>query len=368
MTKELNKETLLKTLSRVNDPDFKKDLVTLNMIDNIEIDSTQIKFTVVLTTLACPLKDKIMQDCIDAIKEDWGDNYKIEIDFDSKITTKRKEVKDMLPGVKNIIAVASGKGGVGKSTVSVNLAISMAKNGAKVGIIDADIYGPSIPLMFGLKGKRPKVEEHDGKHYILPIEQYGVKCLSIGFLVDEKQAVVWRGPMVSSALKQFVTDCIWGDLDYLILDLPPGTGDIHLTLAQTIPLTGAVVVTTPQEVAIADAKKAIGMFQMPNINIPIIGVVENMAYFTPPELPENKYYIFGKDGGKRTAEEYDIPFLGQIPIEEQLREGGDIGKPSVLYGNEILQKSFSNLAANTERYIAIRNASIKATDAPLVNQ
>lgn len=364
---ELNKDNLLQTLSRVDDPDFKKDLVTLKMIDNIEISPDSIKFTVVLTTLACPLKDKIMQDCIDAIEEDWGSDRKIEIDFDSKITTRRNETKDLLPGVKNIIAVASGKGGVGKSTVAVNLAISMAKNGAKVGLIDADIYGPSIPLMLGLKGKRPKVEEHDGKHYILPIEQYGVKCLSIGFLVDEKQAVVWRGPMVSSALKQFVTDCIWGELDYLILDLPPGTGDIHLTLAQTIPLTGSIIVTTPQEVAIADARKAIGMFQMPNINVPIIGIVENMSYFTPPELPDKKYYIFGKEGGKKTADEYDLPFLGQIPIEEKLREGGDIGKPSILYGNEIVQKSFSNLAANTERFIAVRNASISADKVPATN-
>ncbi|MEX2590868.1 MAG: Mrp/NBP35 family ATP-binding protein [Chitinophagales bacterium] len=365
---ELNKENLLNTLSRVEDPDFKKDLVSLKMIDDIEIEPGKIAFTVVLTTMACPLKDKIKQDCVEAIKQDWGNDYNIEISFDSRITSNRKEAKDMLPNVKNIIAVASGKGGVGKSTVAVNLAISMAKTGAKVGLIDADIYGPSIPLMMGLKGKRPKVQKIEDKHYILPIEQYGVKCLSIGFLIDEKQAVVWRGPMVSSALKQFVTDCIWGDLDYLILDLPPGTGDIHLTLVQTIPVTGAVIVTTPQEVAIADARKAIGMFQMPNINVPIIGIAENMSYFTPAELPDKKYYLFGKGGGRKTAEEYEVPFLGQIPIEENLCEAGDQGKPSVLYGNEIVRKSFINLAANAERFIAIRNASLSATKAVEINQ
>lgn len=365
---ELNKEKLLVTLSRVEDPDFKKDLVSLNMIDNIKFDQKQISFTVVLTTMACPLKDKIKEDCINAIEEDWGNAYQINISFDSRITSRRNETKNMLPNVKNIIAVASGKGGVGKSTVSVNLAISMAKTGAKVGLIDADIYGPSIPLMLGLKGKRPEVQKIENKHYVLPIEQYGIKCLSIGFLIDEKQAVVWRGPMVSSALKQFVTDCVWGDLDYLILDLPPGTGDIHLTLVQTIPITGAVIVTTPQEVALADARKAIDMFRMPNINVPIIGVVENMSYFTPTELPDKKYYLFGKGGGQKTAEEFDVPLLGQIPIEENLCESGDIGKPGVLYGNEIMQKSFTNLAANTERFIAVRNATLSATKAVEINQ
>lgn len=364
---KISKESLLKTLSRVDDPDFKKDLVTLKMIEDINIKQDNIAFTIVLTTMACPLKDKIKGDCVQAIEEDYGKDYNIDIEFDSRITTLRNESKNLLPNVKNIIAVGSGKGGVGKSTVSVNLAISMAKNGAKVGIIDADIYGPSIPLMLGLKGKRPEIQKIEDKHYILPLEQYGIKCLSIGFLIDEKQAVVWRGPMVSSALKQFVTDCIWGDLDYLIIDLPPGTGDIQLTLAQTIPITGAIIVTTPQEVAIADARKAIGMFQMPNINIPIIGIVENMSYFIAPELPDKKYYIFGKDGGKKTAEEYGIPFLGQIPIQEYIREGGDIGKPSILYGNDVLRESFTNLAGNAEQQIAIKNATLSTEMTTITN-
>jgi ATP-binding protein involved in chromosome partitioning len=217
--------------------------------------------------------------------------------------------------VRNIIVVASGKGGVGKSTVSVNLAIGLAQQGAKVGLLDADIYGPSIPIMLGLRGERPKMTEIDGKGMIVPIERYGIKAMSIGLLIDEKQAVIWRGPQASSALKQFITDVYWEDLDYLIIDLPPGTGDIHLTLVQTVPVTGAVIVSTPQAVAAADAKKAIMMFKQPQINVPILGIVENMAYFTPRELPDNKYYLFGKGGARQMAEQFELPFLGEVPIK-----------------------------------------------------
>jgi ATP-binding protein involved in chromosome partitioning len=354
----ITKENVLNALRHVNDPDLKKDLVTLNMIENLEVTGNLISFTVVLTTPACPMKDAIHDDCMEKIAELVSPEAEVSIQFDSRVTSNRKDKKDLLPGVKNIICVASGKGGVGKSTVSVNLALALAKNGSKVGLLDADIYGPSIPMMLGIRGKRPAVQQIDGKHYILPMEVYGIKALSIGLLIDERQAVVWRGPMVSSALKQFVTDCLWGELDYLILDLPPGTGDIHLTLVQTMPVTGAVIVTTPQDVALADAKKAVGMFRLEGINIPIMGVVENMAYFTPAELPDNKYYIFGQGGGQRLADEFEVPFLGQIPLVQSIREGGDDGLPVVMNDNDVSGATFMQLAVELERQIAVKNAFV----------
>ncbi len=354
----MTKEQIIDALRHVNDPDLHKDLVTLNMIENVAINGNNVSFTVVLTTPSCPLKDKIAADCVAAVKQYVNSDAEVHVNFDSRVTSLRKDKKDLLPGVKNIIAVASGKGGVGKSTVSVNLALSLAKTGAKVGVIDADIHGPSIPIMLGIKGKRPEVKQIDGKHYIVPLEQYGLKVVSIGLLVDERQAVVWRGPMVSSALRQFVTDVIWGELDYLVLDLPPGTGDIHLSLVQTMPVTGAVIVTTPQAVALSDARKGMGMFHMEGIKVPIVGVVENMAYFTPAELPDNKYYIFGKGGGKQLSDEFDVPFLGEIPLVQSIREGGDRGTPVVLGDDEITKQAFLNFAAAAERNIAIINSGI----------
>jgi len=354
-------EQIISALRHVNDPDLAKDLVTLNMIENVKITGNNVFFTVVLTTPSCPLKDKIMNDCIAAIHQYVSADAEVHVTFDSRVTTFRKDKKDLLPGVKNIIAVASGKGGVGKSTVSVNLALSLANSGARVGIIDADIHGPSVPMMLGIRGKRPTVEHINGKHFIVPIEQYGIKALSIGMLVDERQAVVWRGPMVASALRQFVTDVLWGELDYLVLDLPPGTGDIHLTLVQTVPVTGAVIVTTPQEVALADARKAMGMFRMDGIKVPIIGVVENMAYFTPAELPENKYYIFGKNGGKKLADEFEVPFLGEIPIVQNIREGGDNGLPVAMNNVGISSAAFKTVSAEVERRLAIINANQNTT-------
>src|SRR5690349_21315285 len=297
----MTQEELLKALSTVQEPDLKQDLVTLNMIRNIEINGNDISFTVILTTPACPLKDLIKSDCIKAIKK-LNESAVVTVNFDSSTTTIRADKTSVLPGVKNIIAVVSGKGGVGKSTVSANLALALAQGGASVGLMDADIYGPSVPIMFGVRGERPMMADVGGeKPMIAPLERYGIKLISIGLLVDEKSAVVWRGPMASSAIRQFVTDVYWDELDYLVIDMPPGTGDIHLTLVQTVPVTGAVIVTTPQEVALADAKKAIAMFGQAQINVPIIGLVENMSYFTPAELPGNKYYIFGKEGGKRLA-------------------------------------------------------------------
>jgi len=258
--------------------------------------------------------------------------------------------------------VVSGKGGVGKSTVSANLAIALAQGGARVGLMDADIYGPSVPIMFGVRGERPLMKDVNGKGMIVPIERFGIRLMSIGLLVDEKNAVVWRGPMASSAIRQFVSDVEWGDLDYLVIDMPPGTGDIHLTLMQTVPVTGAVIVSTPQDVALADAKKGIAMFGQAQLNVPIIGLVENMSYFTPAELPGNRYYIFGKEGGRRLASEYDLPFLGEIPLVQSIREGGDQGVPLMMGDDSVTQQAFNQFAAQVVRSIAMRNANLKSEE------
>lgn len=349
----LTEKDVLKALSKVDDPDLKRDLVSLNMIKDVEVTPKKISFTVVLTTPACPLKEKIRQDCLEAV-EPLGDGREIDIAITSSVTTSRNNAP-LLPGVKNIIAIASGKGGVGKSTVTTNLAVALAKSGAKVGLIDADIFGPSIPTMFNCEHEQPGVQEINGKNIIIPLEQYGVKLMSIGFLAPPDSAVVWRGPMASSALKQFFSDTLWGELDYLLIDLPPGTSDIHLTMVQTVPVTGAVIVTTPQKVALADANKGLAMFKQPQINVPILGIVENMAYFTPEELPNNQYFIFGKDGGKNLSEKYNVPLLGQIPLVQSIRESGDSGLPAVLKEGPV-GKAFIDLAEALARQIAIRNA------------
>ncbi len=358
----MTNEDILKALSNVQEPDLGKDLVTLNMVKDIAIDGNHVSFTVVLTTPACPLKDMIMNACINAVKLLVNKEAIVKVNFTSNTSSNRKDGKTILSGVKNIIAVVSGKGGVGKSTVSSNLALALAQGGAKVGLMDADIYGPSQHIMFGVRGERPLMREVDGKGMIVPIEKFGIKMMSIGLLIDEKQAVVWRGPMVSSAIRQFVSEVDWGELDYLVIDMPPGTGDIHLTIVQTVPVTGVIVVTTPQTVALADAKKGIAMFGQAQLKVPVIGLVENMSYFTPAELPDNKYYIFGKDGGKNLAEEFDIPFLGQIPIVESIREGGDIGIPAMVGDDAITKKAFMDFVANAVRGIAMRNANLEPTE------
>ncbi|MEQ9166068.1 MAG: Mrp/NBP35 family ATP-binding protein [Fulvivirga sp.] len=350
---------VLKALSTVDDPDLKKDLVTLNMIKDIEVFSDTIKFTVVLTTPACPLKELIKKNCIDAIHEHLDKSLAVEVHMTSNVTSTRND-GPILPGVKNIIAISSGKGGVGKSTVTANLAVALSNAGAKVGVIDADISGPSMPTMFNCEGEQPGVKQVNGKNVIIPLEQYGVKLISIGFLAPSDNAVVWRGPMASSALRQFISDTDWGELDYLLIDLPPGTSDIHLTMVQTVPVTGAIVVTTPQKVAVADARKGLSMFRQPQINVPILGIIENMAYFTPEELPDNKYYIFGKDGGLNLSEKYNVPFLGQIPIVQSIRESGDSGMPVVLKDG-LTADAFNELAEAVARQVAIRNASLEQT-------
>lgn len=361
----ITKEQVLKALRNVDDPDLKKDLVTLNMIENIFIEGNKVQFTVVLTTPACPLKEFLRQECTKAIQEEFGEEVTTDIRMTSNVTTMRNE-GPLLPGVKNIIAIASGKGGVGKSTVTANLAVSLARTGAKVGVIDADIFGPSMPLMFNCEHEQPNMIQENGKNVIIPLEQYGVKLMSIGFLTPAEHAVVWRGPMAGSALRQFLADTKWGDLDYLLIDLPPGTSDIHLTLVQTVPVTGAVIVTTPQKVAVADARKGLAMFRQPQINVPILGVVENMAYFTPEELPSHKYFIFGREGGQELAEKSGVPFLGQIPLVQSIRESGDIGYPAVLK-DDITAEAFKVLAETLARQVAIRNASANQTKVVEVN-
>lgn len=357
----MTNEDILKALSNVQEPDLGKDLVTLNMVKDVVIDGNNVSFTVVLTTPACPLKDMIMNACINAVKLLVSKDAVVKVNFTSNTTSNRQDGKTILSGVKNILAVVSGKGGVGKSTVSSNLALALAQSGAKVGLMDADIYGPSQHIMFGVRGERPLMKEVDGKGMIVPIEKFGLKMMSIGLLIDEKQAVVWRGPMVSSAIRQFVSEVDWGELDYLVIDMPPGTGDIHLTIVQTVPVTGVIVVTTPQTVALADAKKGIAMFGQAQLKVPVIGLVENMSYFTPEELPEKKYYIFGKDGGKNLADDFDIPLLGQIPIVESIREGGDIGVPAMVGDDNVTKKAFMEFAANAVRGIAMRNANLAPT-------
>lgn len=354
-------EKILEALGNVQEPDLGSDLVTLNMVKDVAISGNDVSFTVVLTTPACPMKDMIGSACVNAVKLLVNKDANVNVNFTSNTTSKRTDPNTILPGVKNIIAVVSGKGGVGKSTVAANLALALAQGGAKVGLMDADIYGPSVPIMFGVRGERPMMKDTGGeKGMIVPLERYGIKLISIGLLVDEKSAVVWRGPMASSAIRQFVTDVFWDELDYLVVDMPPGTGDIHLTLMQTVPVTGAVIVTTPQDVALADAKKGIAMFGQAQLNVPIIGLVENMSYFVPAELPENKYYIFGKEGGKRLASEYDIPFLGQVPLVQSIREGGDTGVPVMMGDDLITKKAFEEFTANAIRSIAMRNANMKA--------
>ena len=350
----ITKEQVLAALSNVEDPDLKKDLVSLNMIQDIHINANRVIFSVILTTPACPLKDLIENACRNAIFHFISQDIDLHIKMTSRVTTQKDKG---IPGVKNIIAVASGKGGVGKSTVAANLALGLVESGAKVGLIDADIYGPSIPIMFGLENARPIARQTKwGKTRIEPIEKFGLKLLSIGFFTDPNQPIPWRGPMISNAIKQLFNDADWGELDYLVIDLPPGTGDIHITITQGFPITGAVIVTTPQKVALADAKKGIGMFLMNMINVPILGIVENMSYFIPAELPENKYYIFGKGGGEQLANTYNVPLLGKIPLVKSISDSGDAGSPIILNKDTQQSKIFIQMAKLVAQQISISNA------------
>ncbi len=334
------KEQLIEILGNVLYFPKGKDIISLDMVKDINIDGKVIKFAIEMPKKEEKNAAPLIQNCVRSIKGKFGDDVEIE----GNISIEFPDDEKMMTGAKNIIAVASGKGGVGKSTVAANLAISLAKLGKKVGLIDADIYGPSVPLMFDLLDSKPNVTSVDGKTKILPIEKYGISVLSIGFFVDPDTALMWRGPMASNALNQLFKDAEWGDLDYFIVDLPPGTGDIHLTLVQSLAVTGVVIVSTPQEVALADARKAFGMFTQENIDVPILGLVENMAYFTPAELPDNKYYIFGKEGAKKLAAKSQVPFLGEIPLLQSVCESGDNGKPIALDDDSPIANAFMEIA------------------------
>ncbi len=351
-------QQVIDALKYVDDPDLKKDLITLNMVKDIAVNGKNISFTVVLTTPACPMKDMIHNACMNAILHYVDKEANVKINMTSNVTSKKPKDETTLRDVKNIIAVASGKGGVGKSTVAANLALALTKQGAKVGLVDADIYGPSQAIMFGAIGDMPGSAQFEGKAKMKPVESYGVKLNSIGFMAGPNQAVALRGPMASKALGQLFFDTVWGELDYLIVDLPPGTGDIQISLCSLVPLTGAIIVCTPQDVALADARKGIALFNLEGIKVPILGLVENMAWFTPEELPDNKYYIFGKDGVKKLSEELNIPLLAQIPLVQSIREGSDNGKPSVLDTNSVTAKIFTEMAQNAAQQVAIRNSQV----------
>jgi ATP-binding protein involved in chromosome partitioning len=325
------------------------------MVRDLIVEGKKVSFTVMLTTPACPMKEMLHKASVNAVLHFVDKEAEVNVKMDAEVTSKRGTGKAVLPNVKNIVAIASGKGGVGKSTISSNLAVALAKTGAKVGLVDADIYGPSIPIMFDVEHEKPTMTTIEGKSFIVPVESYGVKLLSIGFFADTSQAIVWRGPMASKALNQMFTDTDWGELDYLLIDLPPGTGDIHLSLVQAVPLTGVIIVSTPQTIALADAQKGVSMFQMPSLNVPVLGIVENMAWFTPEELPQNKYYIFGQGGAKKLAEKLDVPLLGEIPLIQNIREGGDIGRPSVMSEGSLQAKHFTLLAQRVAQEIAIKN-------------
>jgi ATP-binding protein involved in chromosome partitioning len=356
-------QLVLDALKHVVHPGKGQDVVTLGMVaDDIRIEGKRISFSLLFERANDPLVTPIKKACVQAIETYIGDG--VEIRGNVYVKVKPREVKKeepLLSGVKNVVAVASGKGGVGKSTDASNLAVALALQGYKVGLLDADIFGPSMPKMFGTEESRPMLEKVDGKDRIIPVEKYGVKLLSIGYFVNPDDALVWRGAMATNALKQLIGDALWGDLDYLMIDMPPGTSDIHLTIVQTLALTGAVVVSTPQEVALADARKGISMFQGKQIDVPVLGLVENMAWFTPAELPANKYYIFGEGGCKRLAESLNIPLLGQIPIVQSIREGGDEGNPSALQPDTITGMAFSQLAESVVAAVEKRNSQLPPT-------
>ncbi|MBR8534347.1 Mrp/NBP35 family ATP-binding protein [Carboxylicivirga sediminis] len=354
---------ILDALKHVVHPGKGTDIVSLGMVeDDIRIEGKRISFSLLFDRANDPMVGSLKKACVQAIKTYVDEAAEIEGNIYVKIKPKQKPVEQKsLPHVKNVVAVASGKGGVGKSTVTSNLAVALAKAGYSVGLLDADIFGPSVPIMFQTEDARPVLEKIDGKDRILPVEKYGVKMLSIGYFVNPDDALIWRGAMATNAIRQLINDGNWGELDYLLIDLPPGTSDIHLTIVQTISITGAVIVSTPQNVALADAVKGVSMFQSKNIQVPVLGLVENMAWFTPAELPDNKYYIFGKDGGSRLANKMGIPLLGQIPLVQSIREGGDAGEPAALNESSMTGLAFADLAQKVVERVELRNKTMPET-------
>jgi ATP-binding protein involved in chromosome partitioning len=355
-----NEDQIIEVLRKVVHPASGSDIVSLNLVHDLKTVEGKISFTLSFKTYNDPLKNILQKTCKKVLLEHLDKNLEVEVNLHTETQPAGKREKSYLSGVSNIIAIASGKGGVGKSTVAVNLAIAFARSGAKVGLIDADIFGPSVPKMLGLENERPMVKKENGRDVLIPVEHYGIKTLSIGFFLNPADATIWRGPMASGAFQQLMGDSDWGELDYMFIDLPPGTSDIHLTLVQSVAVTGAVIVSTPQDVALADVVKGIAMFRNKNIDVPVLGLIENMAWFTPEELPGKRYYIFGKDGCKRLAAEYGIPLLGQIPIVQGIREGGDNGKPFVLNNNQV-SEAFKSIADRLVIEIIKRNTDCKPT-------
>jgi ATP-binding protein involved in chromosome partitioning len=342
----ISREAVINALANIPDPESKQDIVSANLVGNIEIDNDRVFIQVNSINPALHARKRMEEAIRFRLTKELGEDVRIECEVKAVSGTERKGRRSVLPEVTHVVAIASGKGGVGKSTLTANLAAGLAQAGFTVGLIDADIYGPSMPTMFDVVGQRPTMVEVNGKSMIEPVVNYNVKLLSIGFFTDQENAVVWRGPMASKALTQMITEGNWGKLDYLLIDLPPGTGDIHLSLLQTLPLDGVVIISTPQEVALADARRGINMFRVDGLNVPIVGIVENMAWFTPEELPENKYYIFGRDGAKNLANGMGIEFLGAIPLVQSIREAGDVGRPAVLQKGSVIGLAFDELVHN----------------------
>lgn len=363
---KLNKQDILQALKTITVPGEGENMVDGGAVTNVITFADEVIVDITIKNPTLQARKKAEVEIMQAIHREVYEKaqVKVNVKVEAPQQTQKNEIKGQpIPGIQNIIAVASGKGGVGKSTVTANLAVTLAKMGFKVGVLDADIYGPSIPIMFDVANERPLSVTIDGKSKMKPIENYGVKVLSIGFFTKPDQAVIWRGPMASKALNQMIFDAAWGEIDFLLLDLPPGTGDIHLSIMQALPITGAVVVSTPQNVALADAKKGVAMFQQENINVPVLGIIENMAYFTPEELPNNKYYIFGKEGAKHLAEDLEVPFLGEVPLVQSIREAGDIGRPAALQVATPLEEAFEAITRETVQEVVRRNDNLPPTEA-----
>ena len=359
----ITKDQVLKALGTITLPGGGVDLVSAGAVTNVLVFGTEVVLEVQIENPTLQYKKKVEVECLKAIHEHVYEKADVKVNITVNAPEKKADRirGNEIPGVKNIIAIASGKGGVGKSTITANLAVALAEQGYKVGLVDADIYGPSIPIMFDVEKAKPTGREVDGKKKILPVQSYGVKLLSIGFFANMDQAVVWRGAMASKALNQMLWDADWGDLDFLLIDLPPGTGDIHLSLVQSIPVTAAVVVSTPQNIALADARKGVAMFQMESIGVPVLGIVENMSYFTPAELPDNKYYIFGEGGAQQLAQQLNLPLLAEIPLVQSVREAADVGRPAVLQGATPAAIAFAKMAENVVEELNKRNVNLEAT-------
>ncbi len=360
---KLERKDILAALETISLSGEGSNMVESGAVKNVMTFGDEVVVDLLMTTPAMHIKKRAEADIIKVIQEKIFDKAIVKVNIKVEAPEKPTIKGKAIPGIKNIIAVASGKGGVGKSTVTANLAVSLAKMGFKVGLLDADIYGPSMPMMLDVETERPLSINVDGKSKMKPVESYGVKLLSIGFFTKPDQAVVWRGPMAAKALNQMIFDAAWGELDFMLIDLPPGTGDIHLSIMQSLPITGAVIVSTPQNVALADAKKGVAMFQQESINVPVLGIIENMAYFTPEELPENKYYIFGKEGARNLATDLGVPFLGEIPLVQSIREAGDLGRPAALQTGTALENSFEELTRNVVQETVNRNTSLPPTEA-----